>query len=172
MFNLSLRSLTSFSETECREKVLSRFFSSCWTLQPFYTNSSLQKCRFHILDFWVSVPTKQSEYISLFSSLKLSLDLGSCAAKLTFSNVQSDCCMPCWVFSCKRDVSLLFRESLWEELGPAQGAVILEGAGHWGLVWSFSSDLVHLPNLYCLDFSLLLLNIIVKQVFVLILVFA
>lgn len=151
------------------EKAVPSFCHPFGILQPFYANSSLQKYRFHILDWGVSVSPTQVECTSFFPSLRLTLNLDRCAAKLTFSNEQSDCCMPCWVFCSRRSVSLLRRESLWEESGQPKGLLSWQvpGTGAWfghSAVTSF-----HLLHFYCLNFSLT--NIIVKKFFVLILVF-
>lgn len=91
----SLRTRTSYSETECHEKrpILS-FSHPVGILQPFNANSSLLKYRFHIIGFWVSVLLTYLyflfwDYIFIWVLVLLN--------GISF-NGQSDCCLPWWDF--------------------------------------------------------------------------
>lgn len=136
------------------KKSVPSFYHSVGILQPFYANNSHQKYRFHILDFWISIPPTQRECTSFFLFWDWSL-ISILVLEWLLHALLS--------FLLEKMGVTLIRDNFWEESGQPKELLSLQvpGTGAWfghSAVTSF-----HLVQFYCLNFSFK--NIIIKKYF-------
>lgn len=136
------------------KKAVPSFYHAVGIVQPFCANNSLQKYRFHILDFWVSFPPTQRECTSFFLFWDWSLILILVLEWLMLHVLLS--------FLLEKMCVTLIRDCLWEESGQPKELLSWQvpGTGAWFGHLAVTS--FHLVQFYCLNFSFT--NIIVKYI--------